>query len=107
MAKKAEEKEEVKTIVWVFWILFAIVGVGMLFAGIQSSVFGNSIVTSIMLVTIGLVLLFVGLIMVLGKANIIANNLEMNIITKTNIYIVKPITKEEQYICFLFSIKEK
>ena len=35
------------------------------------------------------------------------NNLEMNIITKTNIYIVKPITKEEQYICFLFSIKEK
>ncbi len=117
MAKKAEEKEEVKTIVWVFWILFAIVGVGLLFAGIQSSVFGNSIVTSIMLVTIGLVLLFVGLIMVLGKANIIANdlelpkseknNLEMNIITKTNIYIVKPITKEEQYICFLFSIKEK
>ena len=77
MAKKAEEKEEVKTIVWVFWILFAIVGVGMLFAGIQSSVFGNSIVTSIMLVTIGLVLLFVGLIMVLGKAKIIANDLEL------------------------------
>ena len=49
----------------------------MLFAGIQSSVFGNSIVTSIMLVTIGLVLLFVGLIMVLGKANIIANDLEL------------------------------
>ncbi len=77
MTKKAEEKEEVKTIVWVFWILFAIVGVGMLFAGIQGSVFGNNIVTSIMLVTIGLVLLFVGLIMVLGKANIIANDLEL------------------------------
>ena len=77
MAKKAEEKEEVKTIVWVFWILFAIVGVGMLFAGIQSSVLGDNVVTSVMLVIAGLILVFVGLIMVLGKANVIANDIEL------------------------------
>ena len=44
----AKKKEEVKTIVWVFWILMAIIGVSMLFAGIQSSVIGDNIVTSIM-----------------------------------------------------------
>ncbi len=73
----AKKQEEVKTIVWVFWILIAIIGVGMLFTGIQSSVIGDNIVTSIMLVMVGLILLFVGLIMVIGKANIIANDLEM------------------------------
>lgn len=73
----AKEQEEIKTIVWVFWILIAIIGVGMLFTGIQSSVIGDNIVTSIMLVMVGLILLFVGLIMVIGKANIIANDLEM------------------------------
>lgn len=73
----AKKNEEVKTIVWVFWILMSIIGVGMLFTGIQSSVLGDNIVTSIMLVVVGLVLLFVGLIMLIGKANIVANDLEM------------------------------
>lgn len=66
-----EKKEEpVKTAVWVFWILMAIIGVGMLFTGIQGSVLGDNLTTSIMLVVVGIVLLFIGLIMVLGKANI-------------------------------------
>lgn len=73
----AKKKEEVKTIVWVFWILIAIIGVSMLFGGIQSSIIGDNIVTSIMLVIIGIILVFVGLIMIIGKANIIANDLEM------------------------------
>ena len=80
--KMAKKNEEVKTIVWVFWILIAIIGVGMLFAGIQSSVIGDNIVTSIMLVIVGIILLFIGLIMVIGKANIIANDLEMPKSTK-------------------------
>ena len=71
------KKEEIKTSVWVFWILTAIIGVSMLFSGIQSSVLGDSIVTSIMLVIVGIVLLFIGLIMIIGKANIVANDLEM------------------------------
>lgn len=79
----AKKNEEVKTIVWVFWILMAIIGVSMLFAGIQGSVIGNNIVTSIMLVIVGIILLFIGLIMVIGKANIIANDLEMPKATKT------------------------
>ena len=33
----AKKNEEVKTVVWVFWILLAIIGVSMLFAGIQGS----------------------------------------------------------------------
>ena len=79
----AKKKEEVKTIVWVFWILIAIIGVSMLFAGIQSSFIGDNIVTSIMLVIVGTILLFIGLIMVIGKANIIANDLEMPKLSKT------------------------
>ena len=78
-----KKKEEVKTIVWVFWILMAIIGVSMLFAGIQSSFIGDNIVTSIMLVIVGTILLFIGLIMVIGKANIIANDLEMPKLSKT------------------------
>lgn len=65
----AKKEEPVKTIVWVFWILIAIIGVGMLYTGIQGSVLGDNLTTSIMLV-VGIVLLFIGLIMVLGKANI-------------------------------------
>lgn len=79
----AKKKEEVKTIVWVFWILIAIIGVSMLFAGIQSSFIGDNIVTSIMLVIVGTILLFIGLIMVIGKANIISNDLEMPKLSKT------------------------
>ena len=73
----AKKNEEVKTIVWVFWIMPAIIGVCMLFAGIQSSIMGDSLVTSIMLIIVGTILLFIGLIMVIGKANIIANDLEL------------------------------
>ena len=36
------KKEEIKTSVWVFWILLAIIGVALLFAGIQSSLLGGS-----------------------------------------------------------------
>lgn len=78
----AKKQEEIKTIVWVFWILIAIIGVSMLFAGIQSSTIGDNVVTSIMLIVVGIILLFVGLIMVIGRANIIANDLEMPNATK-------------------------
>ena len=71
------KKEEVKTSVWVFWILLAIIGVAMLFTGLQGSVAGSDITTCVMLIVVGIILLFVGLIMIIGKANIIANNLEM------------------------------
>ncbi len=73
----AKKQEEIKTSVWGFWILIAIIGVSMLFAGIQSSVFGDNIVTSIMLTVVGIILLFVGLVMIIGKANIIVNDIQM------------------------------
>ena len=47
----AKKNEEVKTIVWVFWIMLAIIGVSLLFAGIQNSVQGNNITTSVMFST--------------------------------------------------------
>ncbi len=71
------KKEQIKTSVWVFWILIAIIGVSMLFSGIQSSIVGNTITTSVMFIVVGTILLFIGLIMVIGKANIVANDLEM------------------------------
>ena len=73
----AKKNEEVKTIVWVFWIMLAIIGVSLLFAGIQNSVQGNNITTSVMLIVVGIILLFIGLVMVLGRANIITNDIEM------------------------------
>ena len=73
----AKKNEEVKTIVWVFWIMLAIIGVSMLFAGIQSSVAGDNITTSVMLIVVGIILLFIGLVMVLGKDNIITNEIEL------------------------------
>ena len=73
----AKKNEEVKTIVWVFWIMLAIIGVSMLFAGIQSSVAGDNITTSVMLIVVEIILLFIGLVMVLGKANIITNEIEL------------------------------
>lgn len=71
------KKEEVKTTVWVFWILIAIIGVCMLFAGIQTSVLGDNITTSVMLIVVGIILLFIGLVMVIGKANITANDIQL------------------------------
>ena len=73
----AKKNEEVKTVVWVFWILLAIIGVSMLFAGIQGSIQGNNIATCVMLIVVGIILLFIGLVMVLGRANIITNDIEM------------------------------
>lgn len=73
----ANKEKNVKTSVWVFWILIAIIGVSMLFTGFQSSIAGDSITTSVMFIVVGIILLFIGLIMVIGKANIVANDLEM------------------------------
>ncbi len=73
----ANKEKNVKTSVWVFWILIAIIGVSMLFTGFQSSIAGDSITTSVMFIVIGIILLFIGLIMVIGRANIVANDLEM------------------------------
>lgn len=71
------KKEEPKTSVWVFWIMLAIIGVSLLYAGIQSSLFGGSIPLAVMLIVVGIILLFIGLSMMLGKANIIANDIEL------------------------------
>ena len=73
----ANKEKNVKTSVWVFWILIAIIGVSMLFTGFQSSIAGDSITTSVMFIVIGVILLFIGLIMVIGRANIVANDIEM------------------------------
>ena len=73
----ANKEKNVKTSVWVFWILIAIIGVSMLFTGFQISIAGDSITTSVMFIVIGIILLFIGLIMVIGRANIVANDLEM------------------------------
>lgn len=72
-----KKQEEVKTVVWVFWIIMSIIGVSLLFAGIQGITSGEDIVTVIMLIVIGIILLFVGLTMIIGKANIATNNVEM------------------------------
>lgn len=70
--------KEIKTSLWVFvfWLLIAIIGAGLLFAGIQGSVVGNPLTTSVMLIVVGIILVFIGLIMVLGKANIEADDLK-------------------------------
>lgn len=75
MPKKKEQNTPV--IVYVLWILIAIIGVGLLFTGLQSSIIGNGILVSSMLVIIGIILMFIGLIMILGKANIEAEDLIM------------------------------
>ena len=71
----AKKNEEVKTVVWVFWILLAIIGVSMLFAGIQGSIQGNNIATCVMLIVVGIIL-FIGLVMEIGRENIITNDIE-------------------------------
>ena len=76
-AKKKEEVNKTKTSVYVFWILIAIIGTGLLFTGFQNSVLGDSITTSVMLIVVGIILIFVGLIMVLGRANIEAKDVVM------------------------------
>ena len=72
------KKEAVKTSVYVFWILIAIIGVGLLFTGLQNSVLGDSVTTSVLLIVIGVILIFMGLIMVFGKANIEAKDVQVH-----------------------------
>ena len=65
------EKKETSVWAFVFWLLIAIVGAGLLFTGIQSSSAGiSSVATPILLIVVGIILVFIGLVMVLGKANI-------------------------------------
>lgn len=73
-------KKETQTSVWVFvfWLLIAIIGVGLLYTGLQNGIFGSSITTTAMLIIIGIILIFIGLIMVIGKANIEAEDLTMS-----------------------------
>lgn len=77
----AKKETKVGVMVYVFWILVAMIGAAMLFAGIRNSVensiFQENIVTSLILVITGLIFLFIGLIMVIGRANIEAQDLEM------------------------------
>lgn len=64
--------KEIKTSIWVFvfWLIIAILGTGLLFTGLQNSLLGDSLPTSVMLIVVGIILIFIGLVMVLGKANI-------------------------------------
>ena len=71
------KKEQTKTIVWVFWILIAIIGTGLLFTGLQNSFSGENLGAAAMLIVFGIVLIFVGLIMLLGKANIETSEIEL------------------------------
>lgn len=70
------KKEQTKTIVWVFWILIAIIGTGLLFTGLQNSFSGENLGAA-MLIVFGIALIFVGLIMLLGKANIETSEIEL------------------------------
>ena len=71
------KEEKTKTAAYVLWILMAIIGVGLLFTGLQNSVLGDSIVTSVMFIVVGIILLFIGLMMILGRANIETSDIEM------------------------------
>lgn len=73
----ANKEEPTSMWVFVFWLLIAIIGTGLLFTGLQNSVLGDSIPTSILLIVVGIILIFIGLAMVLGKANIEAEDVEM------------------------------
>ena len=73
----ANKEEPTSMWIFVFWLLIAIIGTGLLFTGLQNSVLGDSIPTSILLIVVGIILIFIGLAMVLGKANIEAEDVEM------------------------------
>ena len=67
------------TVIYVLWLIIAIVGTALLFTGIQLSVANVdvSFVIPVMLIVIGIMLTFFGLIMVLGYANIEAKTQAM------------------------------
>ena len=73
----ANKEEPTSMWVFAFWLLIAIIGTGLLFTGLQNSVLGDSSPTSILLIVVGIILIFIGLAMVLGKANIEAEDVEM------------------------------
>ncbi len=64
------------TFIYVLWLTIAIVGTAVLFTGIQLSVNAAStgIVIPVMLIVVGIILLFIGLVMVLGYANVEAKS---------------------------------
>ena len=66
------KKEQTKTIVWVFWILIAIIGTCL-----QNSFSGENLGAAAMLIVFGIALIFIGLIMLLGKANIETSEIEL------------------------------
>lgn len=67
------------TVIYVLWLIIAIVGTALLYTGIQLSVANVdvSFVIPVMLIVIGIMLTFFGLIMVLGYANIEAKTQAM------------------------------
>jgi uncharacterized membrane protein len=73
MPENKKEVKEYSTSVWVFWILVAIVGTGLLFTGLQNTFTLGNLTMSVMFIVIGLILLFLSLTIVLGRANIAAN----------------------------------
>lgn len=64
------------TFIYVIWLTIAIIGTAVLFTGIQLSVnvAAAGIVLPVMLIVVGIILLFVGLVMVLGYANVEAKS---------------------------------
>lgn len=59
------------TAIYVLWLIVAIAGTALLFTGIQLAVNSSvGIVVPVMLIVIGIIFVFLGLVMVLGYANI-------------------------------------
>ena len=57
--------------IYVLWLVVAIAGTALLFTGIQLAINSNvGIVAPVMLIVIGVIFVFLGLVMVLGYANI-------------------------------------
>lgn len=65
------EKKEPKTAEWVLWILIAIVGAALLFTGVRAAALQQNVVVSTMCIVVGVILAFIGLIVMLGKANVV------------------------------------
>ena len=57
--------------IYVLWLVVAIAGTALLFTGIQLAINSNvGIVAPVMLIVIGVIFVFLGLVMVLGYANV-------------------------------------
>lgn len=67
----AEIDTKAPVVIYVIWLIVAIAGTATLFTGIQLAVNAQvQFVVPVMLIVIGILLLFLGLVMVLGYANI-------------------------------------